>query len=144
MSFFISENGSIERNRNAAFILGFRVVTYAIAAGNTVVFKASEISPRSLGVVGTIFREAGLPDGVLNVIQHALEDAAAVTNALIEQAVKKINFTGSNAVGRIIAELAGKNLKPVLLEKVPAIALNDADTPLAARSCTMGAFLHGG
>lgn len=133
---------------NATFILGFRAVTYAMAAGNTVVFKASELSPRSLGVVGTVFREAGLPDGVLNVIQHAPEDAAAVTKALIEHpAVKKINFTGSTAVGRIIAELAGKNLKPVLLElggKAPAIILNDADIPLAARACAMGAFLHSG
>jgi len=133
---------------NATFVLGFRAVTYALAAGNTVVFKASEVSPRSLGVVGTVFREAGLPDGVLNVIQHHPEDAAAVTKALIENpAVKKINFTGSTAVGRIIAELAGKNLKPVLLElggKAPAIILDDADIPLAARACAMGAFLHSG
>jgi acyl-CoA reductase-like NAD-dependent aldehyde dehydrogenase len=133
---------------NATFILGFRAVTYALAAGNTVVFKASEVSPRSLGVVGTVFREAGLPDGVLNVIQHAPEDAPAVTKALIEHpAIKKINFTGSTAVGRIIAELAGKNLKPVLLElggKAPAIALDDADLPMAARACAMGAFLHSG
>jgi acyl-CoA reductase-like NAD-dependent aldehyde dehydrogenase len=140
--------GMLIGSRNATFILGFRAVTYALAAGNAVVFKASEVSPRSLGVVGTVFREAGLPDGVLNVIQHHPEDAAAVTKALIEHpAVKKINFTGSTAVGRIIAELAGKNLKPVLLElggKAPAIILDDADIPLAARACAMGAFLHSG
>ena len=95
--------------RNATYILGFRAVTYAIAAGNTVVLKASETAPRSLGVVGTVFREAGLPDGVLNVIQHHPEDAAEITKKLIEHpAIRKINFTGSTAVGRIIAKLAGE------------------------------------
>ena len=112
------------------------------------VFKASEVSPRSLGVVGTVFREAGLPDGVLNIIQHHPEDAATVTKALIEHpAVKKINFTGSTAVGRIIAKLAGENLKPVLLElggKAPAIVLEDADLKLAAQACALGAFMHSG
>lgn len=135
-------------SRNATFILGFRAVTYAIAAGNTVVFKVSEIAPRSLGVVGTVFKEAGLPDGVLNVIQSHPEDAATVTKALIEHpAIKKINFTGSTAVGRIIAKLAGENLKPVLMElggKAPAIVLDDADLSLAAQGCALGAFMHTG
>ncbi|KAH7370191.1 aldehyde dehydrogenase domain-containing protein [Rhexocercosporidium sp. MPI-PUGE-AT-0058] len=133
---------------NATYTLGFRSVTFAIAAGNTAVFKASETTPRSLGVVGTVFREAGLPDGVLNVIQTAPDDAAAVTKALIEHpAVKKINFTGSTAVGRHIAKIAGENLKPVLMElggKAPAIVLADADLQLAASMCALGAFMHSG
>jgi acyl-CoA reductase-like NAD-dependent aldehyde dehydrogenase len=79
--------------RNATYILGFRAVTYALAAGNAVVFKASEVAPRSLGVIGTVFREAGLPDGVLNVIQHHPEDAAAVAETLIRHpSVKKSKF----------------------------------------------------
>lgn len=123
-------------------------MTYAIAAGNTAVFKVSEIAPRTMGVIGTVFREAGLPDGVLNVIQHHPEDAAAVTRALIEHpAVRKINFTGSTPVGRIIAELAGRNLKPCLMElggKAPAIVLKDADLKLAASACALGAFMHSG
>lgn len=134
--------------RNAAFILGFRSVTYAIAAGNTAVFKVSEIAPRSMGVVGTVFREAGLPAGVLNVIQHTPEDAAAVTKAIIEHpAIKKINFTGSTPVGRIIATLAAQNLKPVLMElggKAPAIVLKDADLKLAGSMCALGSFMHSG
>ncbi|KUJ10923.1 aldehyde dehydrogenase [Mollisia scopiformis] len=133
---------------NATFILGFRSVSFAIAAGNTVVLKASEIAPRSLGVVGTVFKEAGLPDGVLNIIQSHPEDAAAVTKTSIEHpAIKKINFTGSTAVGRIIAKTAGENLKPVLMElggKAPAIVLDDADLSLAAQGCALGAFMHTG
>ncbi len=85
---------------------------------------------------------------MLNVIQHHPEDAAAVTSALIKHPfVKKINFTGSTAVGRIIAKIAGENLKPCLMElggKAPAIVLKDADLKLAAGGCAMGAFLHSG
>ena len=59
--------------------------------------------------------------------------------------VKKINFTGSTAVGSIIAAQAGKNLKPVLMElggKASTIVLEDADIEKAAKGCAMGAFLH--
>lgn len=124
--------------RNATFILGFRSVTFAIAAGNTAVLKASEFSPRSISSIASVFKEAGLPDGVLNVISARTQDAAEVTKALVEhKAVKKVNFTGSTAVGRILAELAGKNLKPILLElggKAPAIICEDADLKSAAVS----------
>jgi len=82
------------------------------------------------------------------VIQHHHEDAAAVTKALIEHpAVKKINFTGSTPIGRIIAKLAGENLKPVLLElggKAPAIVLADADLKLAGAMCALGSFMNSG
>ncbi|KAE9379646.1 aldehyde dehydrogenase [Stipitochalara longipes BDJ] len=133
---------------NAPYILGFRAVVFAIAAGNTVILKSSEASPRSFWAIGDCFREAGLPNGVLNVIAHKPSDAPAVTKALIEDPrVKKINFTGSTQVGKIIAELAGRNLKPVLLElggKAPAIVWEDADLPSAAQACAMGAYLYAG
>lgn len=130
--------------RNAAYFLGFRAVTYALAAGNTVILKGSELSPRCHWAVGSVFKEAGLPDGVLNVLTHRPQDAAEVTRTLVEHpAVKKINFTGSTAVGRIVAAMAGKNLKPVLLElggKASAIVLKDADLELTATQCVIGAF----
>ena len=95
-----------------------------------------------------MLNQAGLPDGVLNVISHRQQDAAATTRILIEHPViKKINFTGSTQVGRIIGDLAGKNLKPVVLElggKAPAIVCHDADLSDAARSCALGAFLNCG
>ena len=134
--------------RNAPLILGFRAVSYALAAGNTCILKGSELSPRCFWCIGSIFTEAGLPDGVLNVIFHRPQDAPEVTSALIEHPfVKKINFTGSTATGSIIATQAGKFLKPVLMElggKAPAIVLKDANIEKAAADCAQGAFGHSG
>ncbi|KAM0556719.1 hypothetical protein ACHAPJ_005778 [Fusarium lateritium] len=133
---------------NAPYILGTRSVVFPLAAGNTVVFKASEAAPRTLWAIADIFREAGIPDGVLNVIFHERANAASVTTALIEHPqVKKINFTGSTPVGRLIGKIAGENLKPVVLElggKAPAIVWEDADLDLAAVQCTLGAFMYSG
>lgn len=133
---------------NAPYILGTRAILYALAAGNTAILKGSELSPRCFYAIGSVLNEAGLPPGVLNVIYHRPEDAAQITTALIEHpAVKKVNFTGSTAVGRIIAQTAGKNLKPVLMElggKASAIVLDDADLKKAATQCALGAFLHSG
>jgi acyl-CoA reductase-like NAD-dependent aldehyde dehydrogenase len=131
---------------NAPYILGLRAALFALGAGNTVVLKGSELSPRCYWAIGDVFREAGLPDGCLNVIYHRPRDAAEVTQKLIAHpAVKKINFTGSTAVGSIVGALAGKHLKPVLMElggKASAIVLDDADLDLAAQQCALGAFLH--
>ena len=95
-----------------------------------------------------IFREAGLPDGCLNLIFHRPRDAAQITEKLISHpGVKKVNFTGSTAVGSIIAAMAGKYLKPIITElggKASTIVLADADIKKAAKACTMGAFLHAG
>lgn len=133
---------------NAPYILGVRAIAYPLAAGNTVILKAPEFSPMCSTSIVNALHEAGLPDGVLNLLAHQPSDAAAITKHLIESPiVKKINFTGSTLVGKIIAELAGRNLKPVLLElggKAPAIICEDADLELAARECAMGAFLHSG
>jgi acyl-CoA reductase-like NAD-dependent aldehyde dehydrogenase len=131
---------------NAPYILGLRSIIYALAAGNTIVFKGSELSPRCFWLLGTILAEAGLPPGCVNMIYHRPQDAAEVTTALIESPlIKKINFTGSTAVGSIIAAAAGKNLKPVLLElggKASSIVCADADLENAATQCALGAFLH--
>lgn len=119
-----------------------------MATGNTVVFKGSELSPRTMWGICSVFHEAGLPAGVLNLIVHEPVNAASITKALIAHPeIKKINFTGSTAVGRIIARLAGDNLKPVLLElggKAPAIVWEDADLDNAAVQCALGAFLNSG
>ncbi|KAF6530390.1 hypothetical protein HZS61_001702 [Fusarium oxysporum f. sp. conglutinans] len=133
---------------NAPYVLGARSIAFALATGNTTVLKGSELSPRVFWAIGDIFRQAGLPDGCLNVIYHRTADAAEVTEALIAHpAIKKINFTGSTLVGSIIASLAGKHVKPLLLElggKASAIVLKDADVKKAAASCAVGAFIHGG
>lgn len=132
--------------RNAPFILGTRAIALPIAAGNTVVFKGSELSPKCFWALGDVFRQAGLPAGVLNVIFHQSSDAAAVTNALIAHPyIRKVNFTGSTLVGSIIASTAGKYIKPVLLElggKASAVVLDDADLDRAAMNCAIGSFMH--
>lgn len=133
---------------NAPYILGLRAVVYAIAGGNTCILKGSELSPRCWWAIGSILTEAGLPNGVLNVLVHRTEDAPEVTRVLIQHpAVRKVSFTGSTATGRIVAELAGKALKPVLLElggKAPAIVLKDANLEEAAKWVATGGLLHAG
>ncbi|KAI3572765.1 aldehyde dehydrogenase domain-containing protein [Fusarium oxysporum f. sp. albedinis] len=133
---------------NAPYVLGARSVAFALATGNTTVLKGSELSPRVFWALGDVFRQAGLPDGCLNVIYHRTADAAAITESLIaHRAIKKINFTGSTLVGSIIASLAGKHVKPLLLElggKASAMVLKDADLKKAATACVLGAFVHSG
>jgi acyl-CoA reductase-like NAD-dependent aldehyde dehydrogenase len=133
---------------NAPVILGTRAVAMAIACGNTVVFKASELCPATHRLIGQVLVEAGLPKGVINVITNDPKDAPQVVEALIAHpAVRRINFTGSTRVGRIIAELAGRHLKPVLLElggKAPLVVLDDADIDGAVNAAVFGAFMNQG
>ena len=133
---------------NAPIILGVRSVAMALACGNTVVFKASENCPRTHALIVESFREAGLPKGTINLVSNAPEDAAKIVEALISHPkVRRINFTGSTKVGRIIAELAARHLKPVLLElggKAPLIVLDDADIDEAVNASVFGAFANAG
>ena len=134
---------------NAALILSARSIAAPLALGNTVVLKPSEWSPFSGGLLwGEILGEAGLPAGVLNVVTHAPGAAAAIGDALIEHpAVRRLNFTGSTAVGREIAVAAGRQLKRVVLElggSNPLIVLADADLDYAVNATAFGAYLHQG
>lgn len=133
---------------NAPVILGVRAVATPLACGNTVVLKASETCPRTHFLIGETLREAGFPAGVVNVVSNAPEDAQAVVNALIDHpAVRRINFTGSTRVGRLVAERAGRQLKPVLLElggKAPLLVLADADLDEAVKAAAFGAFFNQG
>lgn len=133
---------------NAPVILGVRAVAMAIACGNTAILKASELCPATHVAIGEAFRVAGFPDGVMNVVTNAPEDAADIVSALIAApAVRHINFTGSTAVGRIIAKKAAEHLKPVLLElggKAPMIVLDDADVEAAVNGAAFGSFMNQG
>ncbi|MBQ0725355.1 MAG: aldehyde dehydrogenase [Cycloclasticus sp.] len=133
---------------NGPVALAARAIAYPIACGNTVVFRASEVSPKTHMLVVEAFLEAGIPPGVLNVITHATEDAASITEALIAHpAIRRINFTGSTRVGSIIAQQAGKYLKRCLLElggKSPLVILDDADIDEAVRAAIFGCFLYQG
>ncbi len=133
---------------NAPVILGTRAVAMALACGNTVILKASEQCPGLHVLIGQVFIDAGFPEGVVNVITNAPEDAAEVVEALIAAPeVKRVNFTGSTRVGRIIGELCGRHLKPALLElggKAPLIVLDDADVDGAVNAAVFGAFMNQG
>jgi len=133
---------------NAPVILGVRAIATPLACGNTVVLKASEICPATHHLIGAVMREAGLPPGVVNVISNAPRDAADIMGALIAHpAVRRVNFTGSTKVGRIIAETAARHLKPVLLElggKAPLVVLDDADLDEAVNAAAFGAFMNQG
>ncbi len=133
---------------NAPIILGVRAIAVPLACGNAVILKASENCPRTHALIIEAFAEAGFPDGVVNVVTNAPEDAAEVVGALIDAPqVKRINFTGSTAVGRIIAKRAAEHLKPCLLElggKAPLIVLEDADLDEAVKAAAFGAFMNQG
>lgn len=133
---------------NAPIILGVRCFAMPIACGNTVVMKASEKCPGLHRLIGDCMVEAGLPKGVLNIVTHAAEDAPEVVNALIDHPqVRRINFTGSTRVGRIIAERSARHLKPCLLElggKAPLVILDDADIAAAVNAASFGAFMNQG
>lgn len=133
---------------NAPVILGTRAIAMPIACGNTVVLKASEMCPGTHRLIGQVLVEAGLPKGVINVVTNDPKYAAGIVEALVAHpSVKRVNFTGSTKVGRIIAELAGRHLKPALLElggKAPLLVLDDADIDAAVNAATFGAFMHQG
>ncbi|QDG78529.1 aldehyde dehydrogenase [Labrenzia sp. PHM005] len=133
---------------NAPVILGVRALALPLACGNTVVLKSSELCPQTHGLIVEALIDAHFPGGVVNAISNRPGDAPNVVETLIAQpAVRRINFTGSTRVGRIIAETAGRYLKPALLElggKAPLIVLEDADLDAAAAAAGFGAFMNQG
>jgi acyl-CoA reductase-like NAD-dependent aldehyde dehydrogenase len=134
---------------NAALILSARSIAAPLALGNTVVLKPSEWSPFTGGLLwGEIFAEAGLPAGVLDIVTHAPGAAQPIGDVLISHpAVRRLNFTGSSQVGRLIAEAAGRHLKRVVLElggHNPLIVLGDADLEYAVNAAAFGSYLHQG
>ena len=133
---------------NAPVILGCRAIAVPLACGNTVILKASERCPRTHGLIVEAFAAAELPEGAVNLVTNEPAHAGEVVGALIDHpAVRRINFTGSTAVGRIVAKRAAEHLKPVLLElggKAPLIVLQDADLEEAVKAAAFGAFMNAG
>jgi benzaldehyde dehydrogenase (NAD) len=133
---------------NAPIILGVRALAVPLACGNTVVLKGSELCPATHGLIVEALQEAGVPKGVVNFVTNAPADAAAVVEAMIAHpAVRRVNFTGSTHVGKIIAASCAKHLKPCVLElggKAPALVLDDADLDAAVNGTAFGAFANSG
>jgi len=133
---------------NAPVILGVRAIAMPLACGNTVVLKASETCPATHRLIAEALLEAGIPKGVINVVTNAPADAPKIVEALIAHpAVRRVNFTGSTKIGRVIAGLAAQHLKPMLLElggKAPQVILDDADLDHAVNAAAFGAFMNQG
>ena len=134
---------------NASLTLAGRAIAGPLALGNTVVLKPSEESPSTGGTFwAQLFEDAGLPAGVLNVVTHAPGEAGEIGDELITNPlVRRINFTGSTATGRRLAEAAGRNLKRVVLQlsgQNPLIVLAGADLQYAVEAAAYGAFVHQG
>lgn len=118
----------------------------ALAAGNAMIFKPSEVTPLTALKLAEIFTEAGLPDGVFNVLPG---DGAGVGSALTEHPlIEKISFTGGTATGRkVMASASSSTLKDVTMElggKSPLIICEDADLDLAADVAMMANFYSSG
>jgi benzaldehyde dehydrogenase (NAD) len=133
---------------NAPVILGVRAVATPLACGNTVVLKGSELCPATHGLIIEALQAAGLPAGVVNFVTNAPADAGEVVEAIVAHpAVRRVNFTGSTRVGRLIAQTCAKYLKPAVLElggKAPLVVLDDADLDAAVNAAIFGAFANSG
>lgn len=133
---------------NAPVILGVRAIAVPLACGNTVVLKGSELCPATHGLIIEALQDAGLPPGVVNFVTNAPADAGVVVEAMVAHpAVRRVNFTGSTHVGRIIATTCAKYLKQSVLElggKAPLLVLDDADLDAAVNGAIFGAFANSG
>ena len=133
---------------NAPVILGVRAIATPLACGNTVIFKGSENCPRTHQLIVEAFVDAGFPPGVVNYITNAPADAGMVVEAIVAHpAVRRVNFTGSTRVGKLIAMTCAKYLKPAVLElggKAPMVILDDANIEDAVNGAAFGCFANSG
>lgn len=133
---------------NAPVILATRAIATPLACGNTVVLKGSELCPETHALIVEALHEAGLPRGTVNFVTNAPADAASVVEAMVAHpAVRRVNFTGSTRVGRLIAQTCAMHLKPAVLElggKAPLVVLDDADIDAAVDAAIFGSFANSG
>ncbi len=154
MSFFYHKRGSFHFQPlgvtlvispwNFPFYLPACDVLSALTAGNTVVFRPSTSTPLTGLLIGEIFVEAGLPPGVMNVVNC---QTSLAEELILNPKVQTIMFTGSVPTGKRIMELASRNMSNIVLElggKDPMIVLKDADLERASRGAVWGAFMNCG
>ncbi len=128
---------------NYPFILSMTPTCTALFGGNGVVLKPSEFTPYSGLLVEDIARDAGLPEGLVQVVIGG----GATGEALVRSGVDKLFFTGGSRTGRAVLAAAADSLTPAVLElggKDPAIVLEDADLGRAAGGIVWGSFLNAG
>jgi succinate-semialdehyde dehydrogenase/glutarate-semialdehyde dehydrogenase len=122
-----------------------RKVSAALASGCSVVLKGPEETPASCAALVQAYADAGLPAGVLNLVFGVPADVSKYLIA--HPAIRKISFTGSTPVGKLLASLAGEHMKRVTMElggHAPAIVFKDADIPRAAKMLASAKFRNAG
>ncbi len=130
---------------NFPFLLIGWGISPALAAGNTVVIKPAEDTPLSAIYLARVAKEVGIPDGVINVVTGRGETAGAALSANVN--IKRMSFTGSPEVGRLVAQSCGHNLVPVKLElggKGAAVVFDDVDIPDTAEKLVNAITFHTG
>jgi len=130
---------------NFPFLLVGWGISPALAAGNTVVIKPAEDTPLSTIYLGRLAREVGIPDGVINVVPGT----GAATGAALaaHPGIRRMSFTGSPEVGRLVAEACGRHLVPVKLElggKGAAVVFDDVDVAATAEKLVGAITFHTG
>ena len=130
---------------NFPLLLGIRKIGFALAAGNTVILKPSEMTPVIGLKLGELFRDAGFPPGVLNVIPGLGQEIG--DDLVSDPRVRFVTFTGSSKVGKQVGAVAAAGNKKYALEmggKNPIIVLDDADVDYAVDTATFSNFMHQG
>ena len=130
---------------NFPFLLIGWGISPALAAGNTVVIKPAEDTPLSAIYLARLAREIGFPDGVINVVPGTGETAGAALSR--HPGLRRMSFTGSPEVGRMVGEACGRNLTPVKLElggKGAAVIFDDVDVPQTAERLVQAITFHTG
>lgn len=130
---------------NHPLLIAVKKIAPALAAGNSVILKPSELTPLTSILLGKIMKEAGLPDGVFSVLPGygATTGKALVSHPL----VKKVDVTGGTPSGRAIGAIAGGNLAKLTAElggKAPVIVTKNADLDLAVNGVAFGSFMASG
>ncbi|CED83284.1 Aldehyde dehydrogenase [Phaffia rhodozyma] len=133
---------------NMALILSIRAIVWPLACGNSVLLKGSPLIPYTHSLMGELFKDAGLPDGVLNIVQFDPDNVSSlVEQTIAHKDIKMVNFTGSPAVGSKIGSICGRYIKPAILElggKAAAVVLEKADIEKAAHTILFGSSFHAG
>ncbi|WKA46116.1 aldehyde dehydrogenase family protein [Geobacillus zalihae] len=130
---------------NFPIMLAMWKLAPALAAGNTIVIKPAEQTPISILELARLLQEAGIPDGVINVVNGYGHTAGAALASHPD--VDKIAFTGSTTTGRLVMQAASKHLKPISLElggKSPNIVFDDANIDAAIRGSLFGIYFAQG
>jgi acyl-CoA reductase-like NAD-dependent aldehyde dehydrogenase len=126
-------------------LIAVKKIAPALAAGNSIILKPSELTPLTSIELGKLMQQAGLPDGVFNVLPG---DGATTGKALVEHTlIKKVDVTGGTPAGRAIGAIAGRNLAHYTAElggKAPLIVFEQAHLDLAVNGIVFGAFIASG